>query len=229
MKIVGLLSWYDEPAAWLRQTVAAAGHLCDHVVALDGAYALFPGGAAYSPPEQTQAILDGANFAGIGCTVVQSATVWEGNQIEKRNMLFRLGSCVTERDDWFLVLDADDLVVAVPADARERLARASEDVAVYTFGGERYHRGLFRAYPSLRVEDAHYHYLAERDGRTIHLRGNDAVHELEPFLNLTDLRVRHRKSERSPQRAAAAAEYHRRIAEEAGEKTTPEQWAAVPA
>lgn len=227
MRIIGLLSWYDEDPLWLSGAVVGAGGICDHVVALDGAYELFPDGKPHSPNEQVEAILGAAHFAEIGCTIQQPQTLWTGNQIEKRNALFRLASSVAEPGDWYFVFDADDLVVSVPADARTRLYRATEDVAVYTFTGDRYHRGFFRAFPSLRVEDAHYHYIADRGRKTIHLRGNDAVHKLEPFMTLTGFRVQHRKSERSPERAAAIAEYHRRIAERGIEKTTPEQWAVV--
>jgi hypothetical protein len=227
MKVVGLLAWYDEPVIWLREAVDSAATLCDHVLAVDGAYALYPDGRAHSHPSQAAVILDAAHARRIGCTVHQPDRVWVGNQIEKRSLMFRLGREIGA--DWFFVFDADDVLVHVPADARERLERADEDVAVYTLGGERYHRGLFRALPKLRVEDAHYHYLAERDGETVHLRGNEQAHRLEPFLNLTDLRVAHRKMTRSSERLASSAAYRRLIEAQALEKTTPEQWAGVPA
>ena len=225
MRVVGLLAWYDESAIWLSEAVWSAAELCDHVLAVDGAYALYPDGRAQSAPEQAEAILRSAYRRGIGCTIHRPGDLWLGNQIEKRTVMFRLGAELGA--DWFFVFDADDLVTDVPADARLRLEQAEEDVAVYTLGGERYHRGLFRALPNLRVEDAHYHYLAERDGETVHLRGNEDVHQLEPFLNLTHLRVRHRREERLRERLAAASVYRRELAEGAFEKTTPEQWAVA--
>jgi hypothetical protein len=227
MKVVGLLAWYDEPAIWLREAVSFAAKFCDHVVAVDGAYALYPDGRAQSDLEQAEAILHAAHAADIGCTIHRPHDVWLGNQIEKRNVMFELGRQTGA--DWFFVFDADDMLVHMPADARERLERADEDVAVYTLGGHRYHRGLFRALPKLRVEDAHYHYLAERDGETVHLRGDEQAHRLEPFLNLTDLRVAHRRTARSSERLASSAAYRRLIEAQALEKTTPEQWAGVPA
>lgn len=218
MKVVGLLSWFDEDPVWLRQAVTSALRVCDTVVALDGAYEGFPGAKTFSGVEQHAAISE------VGVTPSVSDALWT-TQMEKRSALFELGR--EAGGDWFFVFDADDLVVQVPGDLRARLARAREDVAVYTYGGDRYHRGLFRSLPNLRVEDAHYHYLAEKNGRTVHLRGNNAIHDLEPFLNLTDLKVAHRKGDRAPEREAASAEYRRMVSENSTEATTPGQWAAV--
>lgn len=247
--ICGLLAWYDESPIWLQASVAAAAKLCDHIVAVDGAYALYPRGRAQSDPEQAEAILHAAYGAGIGCTIHRPRDVWMGNQIEKRTVMFRLGA--ETGADWFFVFDADDLVTQVPADARERLAEAEEDVACYTLwwtqdllrepglaqaaqngsypheAANRYHRGLFRALPKLRVEGAHYHYVAERDGREVHLRGHEDVHELESFLNLTDLRVQHRHPQRSRTRLETSAAYDKLVRAHGLEKVTAEQWTAA--
>ena len=249
MNVTGLLAWYDEPVVWLAGAVTAAAKLCDHVVAVDGAYALYPRGRAQSDPEQAEAILHAAYGAGIGCTIHRPSSVWLGNQIEKRSTMFGLGR--ETGADWFFVFDADDLVTQVPADAKRRLEEASEDVACYTLwwtedverdpdkasaarafsypheASNRYFRGLFRALPKLRVEGSHYHYCAERAGKTVHLRGHEDFHELAPFLNLTDLRVSHRQGLRPAKRQAAATEYRRILALQELEKTTPEQWAVA--
>lgn len=221
MRIVGLLAWYDEDPVWLREAVASALGLCDEVVALDGAYKGFPGRSSRSSADQFDAIREAGGHpypigTWLGCWI---------NQMEKRTELFELGR---EHDaDWFLVFDADDVVTHVPFDARDRLEHANEDVGVFTLGSDRYHRGLFRSLPNLRVEDAHYHYLAEKDGRTVHLRGDTNVHDLEGFVNLTDLKVAHRRDERSPERKAAIMEYRQRVSAEGIEATTPEQWRRV--
>jgi hypothetical protein len=245
------LCWYDESPLWLAAAVTGAARLCDHVVAVDGAYALYPGGRAQSDPEQAEAILHAAYGAGIGCTVHRPSDVWMGNQIEKRSVMFELGRATNA--DWFFVFDADDLVTQVPADASQRLEQAEEDVAVYTLwwtedverergkasaaraflypheAANRYFRGIFRSLPNLRVEGSHYHYLAERDGETVHLRGHEDYHKLEPFLNLTDLRVQHRHPQRTRARLETSAAYDKLVRAHGLEKTTVEQWAAVPA
>lgn len=247
--ICGLLAWYDESPIWLGAAVTAAAKLCDHVVAVDGAYALYPRGRAQSDPEQAEAILHAAYGAGIGCTIHRPPSVWTGNQIEKRTTMFGLGALTGA--DWFYVFDADDLVTKVPADAKERLAEAEEDVAVLTLwwtedverdpekssaarqfsypheAANRYFRGLFRALPGLRVEGSHYHYCAERAGETVHLRGHADYHELAPFLNLTDMKVQHRHPQRTRARLEVSAAYDKLVRAHGIEKVTAEQWAVA--
>ena len=235
MKIVGVLAHYDESPLWLAAAVAGAAKLCDHIVAVDGAYAFYPGGRPWTGPEQAQAIVETAQACEIGATVHHPADKFEGNQIEKRTLMFNLAQQVASSDeDWIYVFDADDLVTHVAADTRDRLAAAAEDVAVFTLwwtedmhatpareqaaqgfaypheAANRYFRGLFRALPNLRVEDAHYHYVAERDGETVHLRG---AHDdqLAPFLNLTDMRVQHRHPQRTRARLATSDAYDRLV------------------
>jgi hypothetical protein len=42
MSVVGLISWWDESPTWLAASITSLGRFCDHVVALDGRYALYP-------------------------------------------------------------------------------------------------------------------------------------------------------------------------------------------
>lgn len=246
MRITGLLAWYDESPVWLAAAVAGAAKLCDHIVAVDGAYALYPAGRPQSDPEQAEAITLAAYTASVGVTVHRPAGVWMGNQIEKRTFMFQMG--LLTGADWVYVFDADDLVTGVPGDLRDRLAAAEEDVACFTlWGGEdierdtakaaaarmfsyptesgnRYFRGLFRALPNLRVEGCHYHYVADRDGQTVHLRGHEDVHDLEPFLNLTDMRVQHRHHQRTKARLETSAAYDRVVRAHGLELVTAEDW-----
>jgi hypothetical protein len=230
--ITGLLAWYDESPLWLAAAVTGAARLCDHIVAVDGAYALYPGGRGQSDPQQAEAILNSAYAAGVGCTIHRPADVWMGNQIEKRTAMFELGAQTGA--DWYYVFDADDVVTSVPGDIHTRLTDADEDAAVFTLwwtqdmhdGGleqaaqqthypheasNRYFRGLFRALPGLRVEGTHYHYVADRDGETVHLRGHPDHHPLVETLNLTDMRVQHRHPQRTRQRLETSAAYDRLI------------------
>ena len=70
-----------------------------------------------------------------------------------------------------------------------------------------------RALPGLRVEDTHHHYLADVDGRTVHLRGDDRTWNLAPFANFTDLKVAHRTGERTEERKQAVREYRQMVVE----------------
>lgn len=220
MRIVGLLSWYDENPEWLRAACLSALTLCDEVIALDGAYEGFGDGHPVSPPAQYAAIED---VCGKGTALGLRSRPWR-NQMSKRSALFEIASLVTTEDDWYFVFDADDRVALIPADTRQQLEQTSCDVAVYHLvGGDRYHRGLFRALRGLHVEDAHYHYVATKNGHKVHLRGNEQAHQLEPFLT-THMKVQHLKQARSDARKAASDEYRRFVAEHGIEKTTPEEW-----
>lgn len=253
MKVVGALAWYDESPSWLAAAVTGAAKLCDHMVAADGAYALYPGGRSKSDPEQSHAIIEAAYAAGVGLTIHQPDEVWMGNQVEKRTVMFNLACQVAGPRDWVFVFDADDLVTHVPHDARTLLEGTDMDAATYTlwwtedierdpekaagarifpypnYSSNRYHRGLFRALPGLRVEGAHYHYVAERDGRTVHLRGHADAHSdvLEPALDLTGMRVQHRHPQRPLHRLETSARYDRVIRGLGLEKVTSDDWEAV--
>lgn len=135
MRIIALLAWYDEPSSWLAATVASVAKCCDYIVALDGAYSLWPEPhthrKAFSPPEQAEAILEAATGAGLGCLVYRPAVEWTG-EAEKRTALFNMGLVVAEPwDDWFLVIDADEIVSEAPRDLRVQL-EAVTDVHVGT-------------------------------------------------------------------------------------------------
>jgi hypothetical protein len=233
--VIGLLAFYDESPLWLSAAVTGAAKFCDHVIAVDGAYMLYPDGRAHSNPECAEAIVEAANACGVGYTLHIPATVWMGNQVEKRNTMFQLAHQIGSDEDWVYVFDADDLVTDVPADIHQRLEEAVEDVAVFTLwwsedmhataqreeaatvfnypheGSNRYFRGLFRLIDNLRCEGAHYHYLGVR-------------HELAPFLNVTDLRVQHRHPQRTRQRLDTSAAYDRLVHITEAEIVDPEKW-----
>jgi hypothetical protein len=226
--IVALLSFYDEPPALLGACVASL-RFCDHVVALDGAYRLLAGGSASSGPEQHAAITETAEALGIGFTLHVPPDRWLGNEVEKRSRLFEAGRLVArEPTDWFLVIDADMAVVSYPPDLRARLEEADVDVATVSLReglservveevashvpiptrGGRPHRQLFRALPGLRVEGNHFTYLAERDGETVMLWGNQPGLEEEPCLGIPDLVVAHRPNRRSAHRMRQQRAYY---------------------
>jgi hypothetical protein len=70
VRLIAALSWFDESPAWLSELVASLARAeVDHVVALDGSYALFPGAEAWSGTEQHDAIVHTARGCGMGCTL----------------------------------------------------------------------------------------------------------------------------------------------------------------
>lgn len=109
-RVIGLLSYWDESPTWLAATIASLGRVCDHIVALDGRYALFGDTRVASPQEQADAISHAAYGAGVGLTLVQPRRVFL-DEMDKRTALFQHGLADAEiGTDWFLILDADEVL-----------------------------------------------------------------------------------------------------------------------
>lgn len=227
MRIIGLLSWYQEDPAWLAECVASAARLCDHLIAVDGAYAEFPGSLAKpaSGPEQSEIINRTAAGAGIGCTIHAPRQPWWGGEVAKRDFMFRLASTFAGPDDWYFVIDADEVLTTVPSDTKRRLADSEHNVAELILWERESQarvaeivdtqadylnpdRRLFRALPDLGVQQAHYVYTATVDGRTAVLRGNQSIQRLEPAEDLSDLRMEHRTHQRTQARKRLKREYY---------------------
>lgn len=229
-RIAGLLSWYDENPAWLSAAIASMGLLeVDHLVAVDGAYGLYPDGKRSSSPEQREAIEETAHGMGIGLTLHIPPTVWSGNEVEKRSAMFALAEMVARPDrDWYFVLDADEVVKTVPADLRRRLAETNCDVGETTclnrtppqteqeqeFRWDPISRvtipKFFRAIPGLRVVGNHYTY-ALPDGRKLWGHGFDMQRrDSEQFVDFTDLKIEHRTAFRGVFRREQQKDYYQR-------------------
>ena len=225
--IVALLSWYDENPQHLSTTVlslkkAGVGHL----VAVDGAYAMFPGGERHSDGAQHLAIQYAAAELGIGLTLHAPRRVWQGNEVEKRNALFALGWVVADEGDWFLVIDADEAVSRCPDGFLRRLADLDADAANITLHdtalAENPVEGmdpegvvirLYRAQPIV-LEGNHWTHHRP-DGRI--LNGRPDMVEVVP-ADLTGFRLDHRKGLRSIGRMMAQGAYYDAMAESAEER-----------
>jgi hypothetical protein len=224
MQIVALLSWYEEDPAWLAAMVERlplAG--VDRLVALDGAYALYPGATPQSDPAQKQALAAACRTEAIALDLYTPNGVFKGNEVEKRSELFRLAEEVTGPDDWYLVIDADELITDIPSDLylHERLAATDLDVATVTFDEERDPdrptpslwqrkdsypiRILFRAIRGLRVKTNHWTYVTP-DGRRL---WGQNKRTLAPALDCTDLHILHRSDLRHEARRADQYAYYR--------------------
>lgn len=227
MKVVGLLCWYEEPASWLAECVASAAKLCDHLIAVDGPYALFPGSTQRpaSGSEQADTIARTAAGAGIGCTIHVPRQPWWGGEVAKRDFMFRLASPLTDARDWLLRIDADEVLTDVPADTRKQLDATDLDVAEVTIwdrqdGSQHPFRCLFRALPGLAIEQAHYVVTAPGTAGRRVLVGNSAVHVPEPAQALWDVRLEHRTRQRSPERQQMKRQYYAKVADLGTEQTT---------
>lgn len=207
MRLIACLSWYDEQPAHLAELVASMSRAgVDHVVAVDGAYALFPGARGGSPSEQADAIAHTARGAGIGVTVHVPVAPWAGNEVAKRSWLFELAHLLAEPgEDWLWVLDADEVIDTADG-LRAQLERCQADVAeVLLVDGDAVSplRMLFRAQPGgIRVTGTHSTYIDGRGRRLWAPTGPVADAE-----QLFDVRVRHRQHARSSQREIARRRY----------------------
>jgi len=232
MKVVALISWWEEDPSWLAATVSSAAKLCDHVVAVDGAYALMPGGTARSEPTQAEVVLRTCDALGMGCTIVRPKDVWHGNEVEKRTFCFaECRNVVTPGEDWIIVLDGDDVLTDVPDDTRMRLELTDMDVAeVLLWDRETWtkdetaaaaremelpphsiqkQRRIFRAADEIVVAGAHFCYQARHGDKTSWYWGTHS-HGLTPSLTLHEVRIEHRTKHRDKWRKRQAQDYYER-------------------
>ena len=137
MKIIACLSWFDESPTWLANHVASCARFCDHIVACDGAYALYPDGRPSSGSDQHAAILGAAEATGMAVTIHVPRDRWFGNEVAKRDYLMRCGVFESDSDDdWLFVIDADEKVIDAPSRSslHQRLSDTPFHVAEVTIG-----------------------------------------------------------------------------------------------
>lgn len=209
MKIVAILCWYDERASWLAGVVASLAKAdVSHIVAVDGAYALYPGGKPYSGSEQQDSIRETAHALQMGCTIVTPQEVWFGNEVEKRNHAFAIAETLTSDEDWYFLVDADHFVTSALG-LRGQLEQTDCDVGEVRFW-ERYGaiesggplRCVFRALRGLRFDSNHYTYRIP-DGRDLHA-------PTEPTVDLNMVEVEHRTMHRDRYRKETQQRYYSR-------------------
>jgi hypothetical protein len=220
-----LLCWYDEPCSALAATIIGLRTAqVDHVIAVDGAYLLYPDGRAHSSNDQAATIQATCRELGMGCTVHVPQNRWCGNEVEKRTAMFRLALAASEPGDWWISMDADMVVTQAPADLKTQLRDTDLDAAYCTMtepqsqdrapeqarqfewhDGSYLIRLMFRA-QELRCDTKHCHYVA--GDRTLWAPQNTALEE--PAITIPDLVVEHRDQQRTAVRRALKQEYYSR-------------------
>lgn len=230
--VVGILIWYDEPVQWLMASIASVAPALDHLVAADGAYLLYPGALRRpaSHVEQSVAVVEACNAAGLSFSLVRPRSPWTGNEVGKRNFALQHALQVAKpHDGWILVWDADQ--VARPFSAqhlRRDLVEAGEEYAAAEYGNVQARRevdgidhgddgyavtrvrGVYRALPGLEYGPAHWTISAPVDGQRFWVWGNPKLHQ--PYASALDvsqtLVFDNRAERRSPARVAAAKTYY---------------------
>ncbi len=205
--IVGVLCWYHEMPEQLATCVSGFSRVCDQIVAVDGAYALYPQAKPRSHPVQASTILHAAESAGVGCIIHRPREVFYGNEVEKRNLALSLARPF--KPDWVLVFDADFQVVEChPELVREELERTDAVVATYELRdewGAQPFRGIYRWSPSLAYGPKHSDVTADYFWGQEVLRGEtNETHALD----LNTLTVHH-LDDRSQERRTAATAFDR--------------------
>lgn len=230
-RIIGLLSWYAEDPRWLDrciQTYAEAG--ITNLVAVDGAYALYPDGQPSSPAYQHDYIAHACARNGVRLKLHVPEQTWQGNEIEKRSAMFALAEQIAQPGvDWYLVIDADETVrVALTGWIAELECTSLDCADVALCELEPQHtaeqaqinrtkyidpasrgpiRKLFRAIPGLRCHNNHYTYRTP-DDRDL---WGDMVSRLAPALDLTPMiEIDHWTKYRSVHRHAQSHKYYAR-------------------
>lgn len=109
--ITGLLSWYDEDPSDLMDAVRSAAAVVDALVAVDGAYAMFPGASDHprSPGSNARGITAAARTIDLPVLVYTPNEPWLTESV-KRTFAFRLGQALTPPSGWLLIFDADERV-----------------------------------------------------------------------------------------------------------------------
>lgn len=221
MKVTAALCWWNETVEDLRTAVTSAASVADRVVALDGAYARYPGATVRSGDEQADAIRDAAESAGIEALVVRPDRLWVG-QCEKRTALMNLAA---DGSDWIVILDADYVIDADREHVRDQLAATEYDVLrvpLVTPPGEyatNWHREqaeageqwtplVYRAYPEWLVEERHWWYSAIKDGRRVWMWDGDDRYGRVPHGQLLGYRVEHRSALQSHESILAARAWY---------------------
>lgn len=216
MQVIGLLSWFDEHPAWLAELVASMARAgVDHVVAVDGAYALYPEARGNSGSEQAQVVTSTATGAGMGVTVHLPRWPWVGGELEKRTAMFKLAHAIAEPDtDWLWVCDADEVITdgyvrpmleQTDLEACEVMMWEQVRVAEHERNTSMI-RKLFRAQSTgIHVVDHHARYVTG-DGRVLWdaYRTWDQV----PGEQVMDVKVQHRPGDRATYRTAKRLRYY---------------------
>jgi hypothetical protein len=234
MKIIGLLNFYDESCGWLAAAVGGFARVCDTIVAVDGAYRLFPGGRACSHPNQSETIQAAAEAGGAGCVIYRPNEVWYDCELGKRNQLIQLaGALGLTAEDWLMVFDADcHILNCDPALVRADLEATDLAVATYTYlDGKDFlsdaklaeyvnkaacdlewtgkTRDVFRYNPTLRVGPQHWLYsVIDENGFRKWVRGPESKEGAACDLG-RNLVVYHRTADRARVRREAQAYYYK--------------------
>lgn len=101
---------------------------CTHVVAVDGAYALYPHDQVSSDPDQAEAIIDGCRANDLGLVLCDLKQTWIHNEIQKRQYMLDVAKTIaTGVGDWLMPWDADFHLEQMDFDLFDKLRSGKSD------------------------------------------------------------------------------------------------------
>lgn len=222
MRLIGLLSFFDEQPAFLERAIRSYHELgITHLAVLDGPYALFPHGSqTHSSEEEYDTIARVCGELELPLAV-DTGRVWDGNEIEKRTALFDLGERHIDDPgrDRYVVIDADEHAVStIPAaELRQQLLELRQYPTITlrirtiqdTGLPQRDDPGfalpkIFAAIPGLHCVDNHFTYRAP-DGR---LFWASKRKRQVPTEHLFGVEIHHYTRHRDPARHNRAGAYY---------------------
>jgi hypothetical protein len=163
-------------------------------------------------------VIAACDGTGIGLTLHRPVEPWDGDEVAKRTLMFRLADLICEPGDWLYVVDADEMVTTVPASIHQQLERAAADglevatvhMTVPPARGLEPARRLFRWDKTLRVAGRHYCYHAGPKARPRVLWGDSADPRVAPAFPVDGFVFEHWSGRRHPFRDEARLGYYNR-------------------
>lgn len=196
--LIGCTIFYDDGLELFGRCLRSLRPHVDKLVVVDGAFADLPHPAG-GPSSAVDHLELAAGIADVMIPCPQGPG-WE-TEIVKRNQYL-----VGDVGDWYLVVDADEEVVAFPYRAEDFTVTDAPGFRVWLVEGNQPRRSIMRVFrhtPTLRYSGAHNAVCMSVDSdRPIN-------HECQP---LSDALLRHYPFERAPERAAQDAVYISRMA-----------------
>ena len=214
--LTAMLAWFDETTEYLAHTVNDLERLgVSQIVAVDGAYALYPTGTARSSWSQGHSLRAATERAGMRLILVEPAEVWGGNEVEKRQYMLNLAVASSQPGDWLVAWDADFVMEACPDDVIGELATCPHMDAFVDIsfsdapvGVDSWYplRNFMHAQSGMRMSTNHYSYILP-SGQLISVGDRTSC----TSLSFKDrLKVRHRTEDRGPERRGRQKTYYER-------------------
>jgi hypothetical protein len=218
MKLIGLLSFFDQDEDYIEGDLSDLHKLgATSVVAVDGAYAMYPDGPVRSGKKLIEKMRKKAASLDMSLLLYQPNTVWMGNEVEKRQVMIDLAWTIAEDGDWFVVWDCDYKLVDIDEGPEgswlpiASLPSTKEDFAYISFTESSQDNAwhpmqmFIKAQPVMMDGNHHTYKLA--DGRRSQILRRD-VPNMAEARDMSQVKIRHRVHERDPSRRAGQTAYY---------------------